>query len=77
MSELGTVDHKNNTLPDKSRHIVITGASGEIGGALALAYAGPGVLLTLCGRKENKLVLVKKSVTSRKGLLANGELHQY
>ena len=33
MSELGTVDHKNNTLPDKSRHIVITGASGEIGGA--------------------------------------------
>ena len=60
MSELGTVDHKNNTLPDKSRHIVITGASGEIGGALALAYAGPGVLLTLCGRKENKLVLVKK-----------------
>ena len=60
MSELGIVDHKNNTLPDKSRHIVITGASGEIGGALALAYAGPGVLLTLCGRKENKLVLVKK-----------------
>ncbi|WP_430233567.1 SDR family NAD(P)-dependent oxidoreductase [Paraburkholderia tropica] len=32
------------------RHIVITGASAGIGRALALAYAGPGVVLGLVGR---------------------------
>lgn len=42
------------------KHIVITGASGEIGGALAVAYAAPDVVLTLIGRNEQKLENVKK-----------------
>lgn len=33
-------------------HIVITGATGGIGQALALAYAMPGIRLSLFGRKE-------------------------
>lgn len=37
------------------KHIVITGASGAIGTALAKAYAGPGVELTLQGRERVKL----------------------
>jgi short-subunit dehydrogenase len=37
------------------RHVVITGSTGEIGGALALEYAAPGVRLTLTGRKEERL----------------------
>lgn len=42
------------------KHIVITGASGEIGGALAVAYAALDVVLTLSGRNEQKLENVKK-----------------
>lgn len=41
------------------KHIVITGASGEIGGALALEYASQNVLLTLSGRNEQKLISLK------------------
>lgn len=37
------------------RHIVITGASAGIGRALALAYAGPGVVLGLVGRDISRL----------------------
>jgi short-subunit dehydrogenase len=37
------------------RAILITGASGGIGGALARAYAGPGVLLALTGRSAERL----------------------
>lgn len=37
------------------RHIVITGASGGLGSALALSYAEPGNVLGLTGRKQNKL----------------------
>lgn len=36
-------------------HILITGASSGIGRALALAYAGPGRLLTLSGRDAARL----------------------
>lgn len=42
-------DYKN------PKHIVITGATGEIGGALALEYAAPSVRLTLTGRNEARL----------------------
>jgi len=38
-----------------SRTVLITGASGGIGGALAVAYAAPGVDLVLHGRKESAL----------------------
>ena len=33
------------------RCVLITGATGEIGGALALAYARPGCTLVLQGRR--------------------------
>ena len=50
-------DHgkKNGTRP---RHVCITGASGAIGGALALEYAAPGVRLTLHGRRSPPLELL-------------------
>ena len=40
------------------RRILITGATGAIGGALAEAYAAPGVELYLHGRNEAKLTAV-------------------
>jgi len=39
-------------------HIVITGASGGIGAALARIYAAAGVVLTLTGRDEKRLCAV-------------------
>lgn len=39
-----------------SSHILITGASGSIGQALALEYARPGAHLTLQGRNREKLL---------------------
>ncbi|KAB1596026.1 SDR family NAD(P)-dependent oxidoreductase [Burkholderia cepacia] len=39
----------------RARHIVITGASGGIGRALAVAYAEPGVVLGLIGRDGARL----------------------
>lgn len=37
------------------RHVLITGATGALGGALALEYAAPGMRLTLTGRKPEVL----------------------
>jgi len=42
----------------KPAWVLITGATGAIGGALARAYAGPGVHLVLQGRDEAKLSAV-------------------
>lgn len=39
----------------KPSNILITGATGSIGGALALAYAAPGITLILQGRNEVRL----------------------
>jgi Short-chain dehydrogenases of various substrate specificities len=39
-------------------HIALTGATGGLGMAIACAYAGPGVRLSLSGRDENALVRV-------------------
>lgn len=36
-------------------HILITGASSGLGEALALLYAKPGIVLSLCGRDEARL----------------------
>ena len=38
------------------KHIVITGASSGLGAALAVRYAASGVMLSLCGRDENRLL---------------------
>jgi len=47
------------------RRILITGATGAIGGALAEAYAAPGVELHLHGRNEVKLAAVSKCCIAR------------
>jgi short-subunit dehydrogenase len=44
----------------KIRRILITGATGAIGGALAETYAAPGVELHLHGRNEAKLAAVEE-----------------
>ncbi|MDO4723240.1 MAG: SDR family NAD(P)-dependent oxidoreductase [Comamonadaceae bacterium] len=41
--------------PPAPRLVLITGATGEIGGALALEYAGPGRELLLQGRRSQRL----------------------
>ncbi|SOB60063.1 conserved protein of unknown function [Pseudodesulfovibrio profundus] len=40
------------------RHILITGATGGVGRALALEYAKPGVVLSLTGRSQEQLELL-------------------
>lgn len=40
------------SIPDRGAHVVITGASGGIGHALARAFDGPERRLTLVGRRE-------------------------
>tara|TARA_R110000868_G_scaffold1844_20_gene14717 strand:- start:890 stop:1651 length:762 start_codon:yes stop_codon:yes gene_type:complete len=43
------------------RHILITGASGGIGAALAAAYAAPGVRLSLAGRDPDRLAATARA----------------
>lgn len=45
-------------MPAKRRLILITGASGAIGGAMARAYAAPGMELILNGRNQHALAEV-------------------
>jgi len=45
-------------------HVVITGASGGLGAALARAYAAPGVRLTISGRDETRLATVAAECTA-------------
>ncbi len=45
--------------------ILITGASSGIGGALALAYAAPGVVLALGGRNQSRLNAVATACRER------------
>ena len=48
---------KKSLLP---RTVLITGATGGIGGALAIEYAGPKTTLILQGRKADRLAELKK-----------------
>jgi short-subunit dehydrogenase len=48
-------------------HILITGASSGIGAALALAYARPGVRLSLGGRNQERLAEIAAQVAARGG----------
>ncbi|MEE9195623.1 MAG: SDR family NAD(P)-dependent oxidoreductase, partial [Alphaproteobacteria bacterium] len=45
--------------------ILITGANSGIGGALALAYAAPGVVLALGGRNQSRLEAVATACRER------------
>jgi short-subunit dehydrogenase len=47
------------------RSIVITGASSGIGRAIALNYAGPGVMLGLLGRDTARLAIVEQECRAR------------
>lgn len=47
------------------RHVLITGASGGIGAALACAYARDGVLLSLCARNRENLAHVADACTAK------------
>ncbi len=58
MSKIESSNTKDNTTLNKT-HILITGATGEIGGALARLYASSNVFLTLTGRKEEVLKSLK------------------
>lgn len=42
-------------LPLRARHCLVTGAYGGIGAAIASRFAAEGALVTLLGRKEDKL----------------------
>jgi len=55
-------------------HILITGASSGIGEALALAYAAPGVVLSLSGRDQTRLERVADACRG-KGAMANAAVH--
>jgi short-subunit dehydrogenase len=61
-SELLIAAHRHRLL---GRSVVITGASSGIGAALARAYAGPGVLLALHGRNDERLTQVADSCRAR------------
>ncbi|WP_246116491.1 SDR family NAD(P)-dependent oxidoreductase [Cobetia crustatorum] len=45
----------HSSTPSALRRVLITGATGEIGGALARRYAAKGTTLILTGRKQRKL----------------------
>ena len=47
------------------KHILITGASSGIGAALALEYAGPDVMLSLCGRNSYRLTNVAEGARAK------------
>ncbi len=56
-----------------AQHIVITGASGGLGSALAFAYAGPDIRLTLSGRREKRLADIMADETSFARLIPHHE----
>jgi short-subunit dehydrogenase len=57
--------------PANARHVAITGASSGIGAALAVAFAAPGIHLTLIGRDPQRLDAVVDACTA-KGATAQG-----
>lgn len=60
--------------PTPPRAILITGASRGIGAALARAYAGPGIVLALCGRDAAALEHVAGEAETRGARVVTGIL---
>ena len=56
------------------RAILITGASSGIGRALALAYAAPGVRLSLIGRNEARLAEIAAAAAAQGALVSTGQV---
>jgi short-subunit dehydrogenase len=54
-----------STVHTPIRHILITGGSSGIGEALALAYAAPGITLSLTGRNKARLAAVCAACNAR------------
>ncbi len=48
-----------------AKHVLLTGATGGVGKALALALAGPGVTLSIQGRDQERLAAVSKECRER------------
>lgn len=61
-----------DTVPAGPRAILITGASSGIGAALALAYAAPGVTLSLTGRDPIRLAGVANEARARGAEVTTG-----
>lgn len=54
--------------------VVITGASGGLGGAIARVYAAPGRVLGLVGRDEQRLKVVSQACRAAGALVETGSL---
>jgi short-subunit dehydrogenase len=61
----GKKDVKTLQAESQRRRVLITGATGAIGSALAHTYARPGVTLYLHGRNETKLAGLSKRISAR------------
>lgn len=56
------------------KHIVITGASNGLGAALARVYAGPGIVLGLIGRDQERLDAIAREVQTKGALTVTGSV---
>ena len=61
-----------NMKPRAAQTILITGASGSIGNALAKAYAAPGTTMILHGRNEDKLEQTAQACRAQGAVVVKG-----
>ena len=61
-------DFVDNLFNISGRVAIVTGATGALGGAIAVAYAMSGAKVVLTGRNANKLEAVAKQITDVGGI---------